>query len=595
MVASLVGGRYEITGLVASGGMGEVYRARDTVLERIVALKVLRDGDESFRARFRSEATNAARLSHPGIVQVYDFGASDADPFIAMEFVDGRTLRDILQSRTALTPAIAARIVARVGAALEHARRQGVVHRDVKPDNVIVTADGAVKVTDFGLSRTHADSTVTQAGMVMGTAHYLAPEQVTGDRVDHRADLYALGVVLYEMLTGTPPFPADSAPAVAYRRVNEDVPSALGVNPDVPRALDVVLQNLTARDPDERYASAAEMLQDLEHIEQAPDVDLSGLVHLTSAIPIAGQETVALPRRSQRRSRRRSRRRGVAIAVALTLLVGAGYAINGPLARIGVPNVVGADEATAKRALEAEGFTVDEVLQNSATVPAGSVISQDPLGGTVTRSGAEITIVLSLGPRLVEVPNVVGRTYRNAERALSDLGFEVRRDDVYDADVEPLHVVSMDRHAGDLIKEGSIVTLQVSRGPEMVAVPNVVGDPEAAAVDDLEAKGFEVKVERRTSGAVPAGRVISTSPKQGASIEKGSTVRLVVSLGPPLVKVPDLECMTRKQAEDQLVSRGLKVEFSGQGERVVDQTPSPGAKAPKRSVVTAFMSLGSYC
>lgn len=599
MVAGSIGDRYEITGLIASGGMGSVFRARDSVLDRTVAVKVLKAGteDQEFAERFRTEATNAARLSHPNIVQVYDFGTDDGQPYMAMEFVDGQSLREILSARGPLRPEMAARIAGQVATALEHARRAGIVHRDVKPENILITTDGQVKMADFGLSRALAESKITQAEVIMGTAHYLAPEQVQGDHTDHRADLYALGVVLYEMLTGRTPFSGDSPVVIAYKRVAEDVPSAMALNPGVPRELDIVVARATARDPSERYGTPAEMAAALR--DAAPRFDtgeLGLLVHHTEAIPIAGQQTITVIRRGERtRKRSRTRRRWALLALILSLIAATVYVGTNRFTPVMVPGVEGLTQEEAKATLGALGFIVDESLQNHPTVAAGHVIDQDPPGDTEIRNGSTVFLTVSLGPTLIGVPEVTGKTFQEAARMLDDKGFEVVRRDVFHPSVKKLHVISQDPNPGILFEEGSTVTVRVSKGPELVAVPDVVGDPVEAARADLERLGFAVEVGEKHHDTIAAGTVLSQKPAADQQIEKGETVSLVVSKGPPMVKVPDLYCMTRAQAEDIAAGQGFEIEFSGNAPRVVDQSPAADQQAAKGSTITAFMGPGTRC
>jgi len=585
-------------GLIAAGGMGSVYRARDTVLDRTVALKVLRTGgdDPEFVARFKVEATNAARLSHPNIVQVYDFGYADGSPFMAMEYVDGQTLRDVLHARTVLRPDIATRIASQVAAALEAARRHGLVHRDVKPENILITTDGRVKVADFGLSYALSEARATQAGTLLGTAHYLSPEQVEGISIDHRSDIYSLGIVLYEMLTGRPPFGGDSPVVIAYKRVAEDVPSALGVNADVPRELDEVIARATAREPHQRYATAGAMADALRGSAPRSDTDdIGALVHHTMAIPIAGEETTSIPRRARQVAKRRSRRRLKVLALLAAILTGAVWLYNGPLERIDVPRVIGQRQAEARRTLAALGFGVDQSLENDPTVPPGEVIAQLPEPGTQLTKNSTVTLVVSLGPTIITLPAVAGMRFSRAEDRLREQGFRVTRMDVFDDEIERLHVVAQEPPAGSPLEEGSVVTLHVSKGIEKFPVPDLVGDLEASAREDLEDQGFTVKIERKRHPKIPEGAVISQDPKPGTKLIRGERVTLVVSKGPVMVKVPDLECMTKRQAEDTLVAKGFKADFSGRGAYVVDQAPSPGSSAAEGSTITAYMGFGSYC
>ena len=601
MVAGLVGDRYEITGLIATGGMGSVYRARDSVLDRIVALKVLKAGadDPSFVARFRSEATNAARLSHPNIVQVFDFGYADERPYMAMEYVDGQNLREILTARVVLAPEQAARIGQQVAAALEHARKAGIVHRDVKPENILVTTDGTVKVADFGLSRAFAEAQATQSGMLMGTAHYLSPEQVQGGHVDHRTDIYALGVVLYEMLTGRAPFSGDSPVVIAYKRVAEDVPSIMADAHDAPRDLDIIVARATARMPDERYTTAGEMADALRAFLPRHDTaSLGGLVHHTQAIPLMNEETIALQRpaagavRTKKRTRRR--RKGLIFVMALVLLAGAAFATTARLAKDPVPSVLTMSQEDAETKLRAAGFDVRTTFRNDDEVREGYVITQEPTAGIGARPGSVVQIFVSLGPELFRVPDVGNKTYKRAAGDLKELGLTVRRVDEFHPSVKKGSVISQSPDAGVRLEKGQQVTLTVSKGPELFAVPNVKGSTEAEAIDDLEQIGFEVKIDRKRSDT-PKGEVISQSPKAGTKLADGATVTIVVSQGPPLVAVPNLDCMTRDQAEDVAASKGFTINFESNGRRVVDQDPAAGTKLAKGSTITAYTGPGTRC
>jgi serine/threonine protein kinase/beta-lactam-binding protein with PASTA domain len=603
MVAGLIGDRYEITGLIASGGMGSVYRARDTILDRTVAVKVLKAGgdDPAFVAKFKSEATNAARLSHPNIVQVYDFGYEDGQPYMAMEYVDGQNLREILSSRMILRPDLAARIALQVASALEHARRNGLMHRDVKPENILITTDGIVKVADFGLSRALAESKATQAGVLFGTAAYLAPEQVQGDIVDHRADIYALGVVLFEMLTGKPPFEGDSPVVIAYKRVAEDVPSAMSINPGVPRELDVIIARATQRDAAARYATAGMMVEALRDVAPRSDTgDIGGLVHHTQAIPIVGEETIAVIKRDGRAPTRRNvkRRRQVALLILLALIATILYAVAGRTPSIAVPRLDGMTQQDGVRALEAKGFKVNLFPTYSDTVPANQVISTVPPGGQKAAKGSTITLNYSLGAQLFPLPDVTSKKFTDAERQLVDAGFKVRRIDTWDDKVPRLHVIDQDPKPSVPVAKGTTIKLTVSKGPEKVKIPNVIGAAKDTAIADLQDAGFEVRVVEKVDDKVPADHVISVSPKVDTPVAKGETVTLTVSTGPPPVKVPSVLCMTRKQAEDALHHVGLGVNFEGlegNDKKAVDQDPVAGSDAPKGSTVNVVMGYGSTC
>jgi serine/threonine-protein kinase len=596
-IARLVGGRYQITGLIASGGMGEVFQAHDRVLDRTVALKVLRAGlgsDQDFVEKFRKEATIAGRLSHPNIVQVYDFGqADDGSAYMAMELVEGQNLREVLNTNGRLRPAVAARIAGQVCAALETARKAGLVHRDIKPENILLTADGQVKVADFGLSRTMAESHATQAGTLFGTAHYLAPEQVEGKSSDHRADLYALGVVLYEMLTGATPFSGDTPLVVAYQHVRDTVPRPGEKIAGVPPTLDEIVGRATSRDPAKRFGSAAEMGEALRNALPRTDTgEVGTLVHPTVAIPIGTQETVNLGRRR----RPRLTRRGVIVIVALIALLGVSIPILvNSFRQVEVPSVTGKSKADAQALLKKAGFDVTTDVENSATVPVGFAIRTEPAGGGSARKGSTVTLIVSSGPVTVRMPNVKGITFDIAEQQLLDLKLKVGRKDAFSPDVAKGLVISQSKDPDDVVVQGTKIVLTVSKGVERVAVPKVVDKTELEANQILTAAGFTVKVDRADSATVPAGKVISQTPADGTKANKGSEITIVVSNGPPKVEVPNLQCKTRKQANDLLAARGLQVKFVGSDRFVVDQDPPPGTDVPKGSVVTAYTGPGTYC
>ncbi len=592
-IARLVGGRYQITGLIASGGMGEVFQAHDRVLDRTVALKVLRAGlgsDQDFVEKFRKEATIAGRLSHPNIVQVYDWGrADDGSAFMAMELVEGQNLREVLNTNGRLRPAVAARIAGQVCAALEAARKAGLVHRDIKPENILLTADGQVKVADFGLSRTMAESHATQAGTLFGTAHYLAPEQVEGKGSDHRADLYALGVVLYEMLTGATPL------VVAYQHVRNTVPRPGEKIAGIPPALDEIVARATSRDATKRYGSAAEMGEALRNAMPRTDTgEVGTLVHPTVAIPIGTQETVNLGRRRGPRITRR----GIIVIVALIALIGGSIPILiSSFRQVEVPVVTGKPKAAAQELLKEAEFKVTTDVENSATVKEGFAIRTDPAGGESARKGSTITLIVSSGPVTVRMPNVEGLTFDIAEQQLLDLKLKVERKDAFSPTVAKGLVISQSKDPDDLVVQGTTIVLTLSKGVERVTVPDVKNNTEAVATDTLTKAGFTVTVKREDSDTILAGQVISQTPVAGAKADKGSAVTIVVSDGPTKVEVPSLQCKTRKQAYDLLAARGLQVRFVGRGSDrfVVDQDPPPGTAVPKGSVVTAYVGPGTYC
>ena len=587
--------------------MGAVYRARDAVLGRTVALKVLRDHDPAFLARFKTEAMNAARLSHHNIVAVYDYGeADDGRPFIAMEYVSGQTLRDIMISGGALRPDHAAGIASQVARALEHAHRAGIIHRDIKPENVLVATDGTVKVADFGLSRAEAESHATSAGTVIGTAQYLAPEQVSRGAADARSDIYALGIVLYEMLTGAPAFGGETPIAIAYKHINEDVPSPSDVNPSVPRALDAIVLHATARDPDERYPNAGSFADALRSSMSVADTAaLRGLVHHTESIPLDPEhtDTVMLRGPESPPRPRFGKRRIVAAGTVLAMLL-AFIGVTTYL-HVKVPEVAGLTQDDAELLLKRAGLSAHVVPRHDAVVETGRVIEQKPAAHANARRWSSVTLFISTGPELAVIPDVRGKTFDAAEEALNTAGFaNVVREDAFSSTVAKGKVVGQEPAAKLKVTKDSQITLTVSKGAEMASVPNVVGKQREVAISELQLAGFKTTVKEQETLSKPEGEVLDQSPDGGARLAKGSKVgtfvevknsNITVAKSPPLRKVPDLRCMTRGEAEDAIVAAGFQPAFDGNGRYVVDQSPTPGEKVPKGSVVTATMRRGSFC
>jgi eukaryotic-like serine/threonine-protein kinase len=549
-------GRYELVRHLARGGMAEVYLAHDLMLDRDVALKVLfpeLSTDRSFVERFRREAQAAANLSHPNIVSIYDWGEEDGTYFIVMEYVEGRTLGQMIRGEGPLLPDRSADIAADVAAALAFAHRSGVVHRDVKPGNVLISTNGQVKVTDFGIARAaNSDQDLTQTGAVMGTATYFSPEQAQGDRVDARSDVYSLGVVLYEMVTGRPPFAGDNPMSVAYKHVREQPVSPRQVNADVPVALEGIVLQAMAKNPADRYASADELRQDLLRFRQGRPV----LADPTVAVPMVADQatTQAVPAydRTQMVEEVETARPGppqeknrtgafvLLLLLMLALLGGllylfgreAGIIGGGGSARVEVPQVVGdpVEEATSK--LEDAGLRVEQVNEPNDAEP-GTVFDQDPDGGQTVDRNSTVIIKVSGGVERVRLPSVVGQDVTRATDTLEELGLQVRLKDQPDARVPKNEVLAMNPGAGQEVAKGSVVELTVSQGRPEKQVPNVTGQEEGEAGAELGGQGFRVVIRREPSETVERGRVIRTDPPAGTRLAEGSTVTMFVSTGPP--------------------------------------------------------------
>ncbi len=596
LVGMLLEGRYRIDSRIARGGMATVYRGLDERLDRVVAIKIMHPGlaeDADFLARFTREAKAAARLSSGNVVSVFDQGCHDGVVFLVMELVTGRTLRDVLAERVRLSPAQAMSVLEPVLLALSAAHRAGLVHRDIKPENVLLGDDGSVKVADFGLARAvEAASMTLTRGVLIGTVAYLAPEQVSSGSADERADVYAAGLVLFEMLTGTVPYAGETAVSVAYRHVHEDVPppsSRVAVHP----ALDALTVRATRRDPGARPADAGAFLAELRDVRD--DLGLTSV-----AIPTAvrsgapSQQTVAVDLTTGAEPAapaRVRRRRRVPVAMLTILLLGLIAAGSGWWLGAGrytsAPSLTGLTQQQATSKAERSGFSVkagpkafDEV------VPVGSVISQSPAATDRIRKGSAITLTVSLGKERYKVPKVVGLPRSAAEAQLKRVKLTPNVQMRFSDSVPAGTVISQLPSAGTSVRPATPVTLVVSNGPAPVQVPSVVGATLRSAKKQLDEAGLSSDVTRQHSETVPKDKVISQSPASG-TLPQGATVKLTVSDGPPLVKVPDVKGMKIGPAERALRAAGFTVTVVNFlfGDTVRSQSPDGGQLAPKGSAV----------
>jgi len=550
----LLGGRYELDGVVGRGGMAEVYRARDLRLDRIVAVKTLRDDlarDHTFQARFRREAQSAASLNHPSIVAVYDTGDDTVGhasvPYIVMEYVDGRTLRDLLREDRRLLPERAMEITDGVLRALDYSHRNGIVHRDIKPGNVMLTRAGDVKVMDFGIARAVSDAqaTMTQTAQVIGTAQYLSPEQARGERVDARSDLYSTGCLLYELLTGRPPFTGDSPVAIAYQHVRENPVPPSRVDPEIPAWADAIVLRAMAKDPGDRYQSAGDMRNDIQRALQGMPVaaptrldPYQGTRRMGSATQMAGAAGTVPPYEygpEDSEPGREGRRKWpwfAAAVVALALIGGLIWGFNyisGSGGNNAVPNVVGLPKAVAESDIVKADLVPVAVNQASSSVPSGDVISTSPSFGTKLAKNSQVKLLVSTGAAAVSVPNVVGESVTTATDTLQGKGFQVSQKTAASSTAPAGQVASQSPTAGLAAAKGSVVTIYVSGGG--TKVPAVVGDSQAAATQALENDGFSVNAiigSGSGSAGFSPGTVWRTSPAAGTVLPPGSTVDIYV-------------------------------------------------------------------
>ncbi len=548
-----IGDRYEVGELLGRGGMADVRKGTDVRLGRTVAIKRLRTdlaSDTTFQARFRREAQSAASLNHHAIVSVYDTGeemATDgsnvAQPYIVMEYVAGRTLRDIIREGRKILPERALEITSDVLGALDYSHRAGIIHRDIKPGNVMLTPTGAVKVMDFGIARAVSDasSTMTQTAAVVGTAQYLSPEQARGETVDARSDVYSTGCLLYELLTGRPPFVGDSPVAVAYQHVREQAPAPSSLDEDLTPEIDAIVMKALAKNVGDRYPSAAAMKADIDrHLKglpvQAPAVAASPAASLLPP-DIPADATSVVPAVSDfEEEPGRSKGPMILLGVLLLALIAAALVFGPRLFESGpeqtsVPTIERMTREQAQRTIRDAGLAVGEVSSAaSEDVPSGRVISQQPQPGDLVSAGDRVDFVLSTGPPQIELPDVVGQSKDEAAATLRDKGLRVvltERDEDNPTD----EVVEMQPPAGTGVSEGSKVTLFWSDGPE--TVPDVVGKTEEEATKLIEDAGFKVSTVPDNATEAEKGTVLQQNPSAGQSLDKGSTVTLVVSTYEP--------------------------------------------------------------
>jgi eukaryotic-like serine/threonine-protein kinase len=629
LIGTLFDGRYQVVRKLGAGGMANVYLAEDQELGRRVAIKILNDrhaNDEQFVERFRREAKNAAALSHPNIVSIYDRGEAEGTYYIAMEYLDGRSLKELIVSRGPAPLNVAIEYARQILSALRFAHRHGIVHRDIKPHNVLVDADGRVKVTDFGIARAGA-SQMTEAGSIVGTAQYLSPEQARGTNVDQRSDLYSLGIVLYELLTGTLPFNGDTPVEIAMKHLSQtpELPSHL--RPELPRELDLVVTRALAKDPDERYQSAEEMDADLERLSRGAAVSAeteesatqimrapTGPMSATAATMIVPQRRGAyapvppVPPPVYYDLEEPIHRRPIWPWVAALLFV-IGAAIGGwfvyeqvsdKLASnkvIPVNYYVGMREANARAKITQDGFTPVVNTHASRKTPAGFVFKQDPVQSTRVHKGDPVKIWVSTGVPKVEVPPLVGEQSTDAVSALNDAHLKAAVLQVPSS--KPTgEVTAQDPPAGSKQPEGTIVHFNVSKGPTPVSVPTVVGQPLATATSVLRALGFKVSPTFVDSNE-PANNVISQDPSTGQSAGKGSTVSVTVSNGPKTSTVPDVTSLDLGSAEQSLHDSGFNPRVIYQDSTdpsndglVLAQDPFGGAQLKPGSSVT--LTVGRY-
>ena len=615
---TLFASRYRVSRKLGGGGMADVYLAEDQELGRRVAVKILHGryaNDEQFVERFRREATHAAGLSHPNIVSVYDRGEADGSYYIVMEYVEGRTLKELIRSRGLCPIPVAIAYTRQILAALRYAHRNGVIHRDIKPHNVIVDAEGVVKVTDFGIARAGA-SQMTEEGAIIGTAQYLSPEQARGAPVDQTSDLYSTGIVLYELLTGEVPFTGDSPVEIAMKHLAEVPPVPSSLRPEIPEDLDLVVVRALAKEPADRYQSAAAMDADLETVArggrvatdtaEAATIVLSGEHGLdTTAATLAVRRAYAsgavVPPVYEPPSRSRPLWPWlVGIGAVLALLVGGWFAydsIQNQLAAsetVAVPYVVGIQENQAVNLIQNADLVPRVRRASNSDVPEGTVFNQNPTEGTRVDKQTVVLIDVSSGKPEVEVPSVVGQTVEDAVAELTRAGLDAQVVEVYSGEDAGI-VTAQSLKAGTVVVEGTQVRINVSKGSKPVTVPNVIGLPYDQASAELQRAGFDV-ARIDVDSELPTGSVVDQDPNGGSEGSKGSTVTLSVSKGPTTSAVPDVTTQDYAIAQTTLESAGFRTRFvyEDTDDPTLDgivsaQDPVGGTQAKPNTLVTLFV------
>jgi beta-lactam-binding protein with PASTA domain/predicted Ser/Thr protein kinase len=596
---TVIDDRYKVIERVGSGGMADVYCAEDLQLGRKVALKMLHRRfaeDREFVERFRREASSAASLQHPNVVGVFDRGEWDGTSYIAMEYLAGRTLKQLILEEAPLEPTRAIDLAQQILRAARFAHKRGVIHRDLKPHNVIVDDEGRAKVTDFGIARAGA-SDMTQTGSIMGTAQYLSPEQAQGHAVTPQSDLYSIGICLYEMLTGRLPFDGESAVTIALKQVNEQALPPASFNPAVTPELEGVVLQALAKDPAQRFSDADAFIASLERarehiVDNAPESLTAAFVPIDAAPP-TGPIVVPVQDDSS------ARRWWLAVLVLVLVLAGAGaaYALTRP-ARHAVPNVTGKPVQAALAILQNAGFdpSVQRIASDSKK---DTVVRQDPQPGSQAQDGDEVQLTVSDGPGNKPVPDVVGQSRSRAVKALTDAGFKVTEQRQNSDTVRSGRVISTTPGALTQAELGSKVIVLISSGKEKAAVPDVVGQNETDARDALESAGFQVSTKEQEDDTVDPGTVLAQTPAPATQAAKGSRVTLTVAKQPKQVTVPDVTGQAVDAAFNALADAGLvpqqvskDVTVKGQDGVVLSQNPSGGGKADRGSRVV--VTVGSY-
>ncbi|MEN9324993.1 MAG: hypothetical protein RL414_747 [Actinomycetota bacterium] len=634
----IIDGRYQLQKLVAAGGMASIYVAMDLRLDRLVAVKIMHPhlaNDEEFVNRFIKEAKATAALSHPNVVSIQDQGWNEGGSpavFIVMEYIDGNTLRDYLFERGCLSLEETLRYLIPVVSALAEAHRLGIIHRDIKPENILISKDGRVKIADFGLARgDQLGSTQTaESSVVLGSVSYLSPEQVQRGISDARSDIYSLGIVLFELLTGKKPFDGETPIQIAYKHVNERVPSVLTLRSDLPTSIDELIAQATEPNPDKRFKDASELLSSLRTVQESIDPRKRQLsLELDLPVPPASRSRKTKTPRGDVRigtqviermksltqpisnptdplshtaevrrkvSKRVKRNRIIALAIVATLVGGGWYQFLGPGSQISIPSVVGATTTAAKSELSALGLLVDITAKDfSEDVEKGLVMQSIPGGGGHLPKGGTVHLIISKGKERIPVPNIVGMTSEAATAAIINAGLKVgNTTDAFDPSVAKGLVASTNPVIATGVRRNSIVDLIISKGIEQVALPSYAGKSSDQASNELTDAGFVVKIAYAWSESVLAGNVIRQEPAATEAVDKGSTVMIVISRGTQYVAIPNLMGRPLAYVKSAFESLQLDLKVVTIGSRrnkvVTSMSPIYGKIVKRHTLVTVTFS-----
>jgi eukaryotic-like serine/threonine-protein kinase len=601
---TMVDDRYRIDRKIGSGGMADVWLAEDTELDRSVAIKILHDRfaqDKEFVQRFQREAQSAAGLQHPNVVGIFDRGVFSDTYFIAMEYVDGPSLKDLVKGGMGTQDAI--NFTRQILNAARFAHRKGIIHRDLKPQNVLIDDEGRARVADFGIARGGENSDITATGSVMGTAQYLSPEQAQGKPTTPRSDIYSIGVILYEALTGRVPFEGDSAVAVALKQVSETPRRPSAINPNVPPALDAVVMRALAKDPDARFKDADAFLKALDAAERAPDRPRPEDTAAFAAVSPEGEADIPDEEEDYQdyepeRRRRRWRWLVVALLVAGVAALVA-YALTRP-SHVAVPDVIGQNVDQASHSLDSQGFDV-AIKAVPSGAPRDQVVEQDPIptdrGGGKVEDGSTVTLSVSSGPAIVAVPVVAGLSEADATKRLENVGFKVSVMQQFSKSVPRGGVIGTSPPAGTQLSTAQAVSLLVSRGANTVTVPDVVGLDDQAALAALGNAGLSGTEVQRDS-TEPQGKVLSQSPAAGKQVGRGSQVTIFASTG--AITVPDVTGQPRKAAVTALKKAGFTPAVTEENTTdatqvgvVISEFPPGGSRGQRGDTVTISVGVAA--